>query len=53
MVGAAIGEKWHGSKLDKSLKVGGAAFVGRLFGTLGKAAMGSVILVISLASLFL
>ncbi len=52
LVGAAIGEKWHGSKLDHSLKVGGAAFAGRLVGTLGKIAMGSAILVLAIVGLF-
>ncbi|MEM7457682.1 MAG: DUF456 domain-containing protein [Planctomycetota bacterium] len=52
-VGAAIGEKWQGSETNKSLKVGGAAGLGRLAGTLGKIAMGSVILVISFFSLFM
>lgn len=52
LVGALIGERLHGSNLNKSIKVGGAAFAGRLFGSLGKIAVGSVILVITLASIF-
>lgn len=52
LIGALIGEKMHGSDLNKSLKVGSAAFAGRLFGSLGKIAVGSVILVITLTSLF-
>ncbi|MDG2013135.1 MAG: DUF456 domain-containing protein [Pirellulaceae bacterium] len=52
LVGALIGEKLHGSDLSKSLKVGGAAFLGRLFGSLGKIALGSVILVVTITSLF-
>lgn len=48
LVGATIGERWQGSKLDQSLKVGGAAFAGRLVGTLGKMAMGSAILVLTI-----
>lgn len=52
-VGAWIGEQWQGSEMQASLKVGGAAFIGRLVGTISKIAMGSAILVIALLSLFL
>jgi len=52
-VGAWLGERWAGSEMEASLKVGGAAFLGRLVGTIGKIAMGSAILVIALFSLFL
>ena len=52
LVGAALGEKWQGSDVNASLKVGGAAFVGRLVGTVGKIAFGAVILVIVVLSLF-
>ena len=53
LVGATIGERWQGSDMDKSLKVGGAAFAGRFVGTMGKISMGSVLLVTAVASLFL
>ncbi|MEE2825212.1 MAG: DUF456 domain-containing protein [Planctomycetota bacterium] len=52
LVGAALGERWQGSDMNASLKVGGAAFVGRLVGTVGKIAFGAVILVIVVLSLF-
>ena len=52
LVGAALGERWQGSDMNASLKVGGAAFVGRLVGTAGKIAFGAVILVIVVLSLF-
>ncbi|MCH2180832.1 MAG: DUF456 domain-containing protein [Mariniblastus sp.] len=52
LVGAALGEKWQGSDMNASLKVGSAAFLGRLVGTVGKIAFGAVILVIVVLSLF-
>ena len=52
-VGASIGEKWVGSEIEKSLKVGGAAAAGRFVGTMGKIALGSSILVIAILDLFL
>lgn len=52
LVGATIGERWQGSKMDQSLKVGGAAFAGRFVGTMGKISMGSVILAIAVICLF-
>lgn len=52
LVGATIGEKWQGSKMEHSLKVGGAAFAGRFVGTMGKISMGSVILVTAIICLF-
>ncbi len=51
-IGATIGEKWEGSEMDKSLKVGGAAAAGRFVGTMGKIAIGSAMLVASIFSLF-
>ena len=52
MVGATLGEKWQGSKMNKSLTVGGAAAAGRFVGTVSKVAVGFVILVISISALF-
>ncbi|MDP7018095.1 MAG: DUF456 domain-containing protein [Pirellulaceae bacterium] len=43
--GAALGEVWKGRTKEESLKVGTAAFVGRILGTLGKTAVGGVIVV--------
>lgn len=45
--GAAIGEDWKGRRLDASLRVGAAAFWGRILGTAGKLAIGAVMLVIA------
>jgi hypothetical protein len=53
MIGATMGEKSQGSKIDKSLKVGGAAAAGRFIGTVGKFAMGSIIVVATIVSLFI
>ncbi len=53
LIGATIGEKWQGSEMDKSLKVGGAAAAGRFVGTMGKIAMGSAIAAVVLLSLFI
>lgn len=52
-VGASIGEKWVGKPIKESLKIGGAAFVGRLLGTIGKLVMGSTMAVISIAAPFI
>ncbi len=51
-IGALVGERWYGSDLDSSVKVGTAAFVGRLLGTIGKLATGAGILVVAILSLF-
>ena len=53
LIGATLGEKWQGSSLNSSLKVGGAAFAGRFVGTLSKIGIGAVILTIVVVSLFL
>ena len=45
--GAAIGEDWKSRDLDKSIRVGAAAFWGRIFGTAGKLAIGGVMLVVA------
>ena len=52
LIGATIGEKWAGSEMDKSIKVGGAAAAGRFVGTMGKVAMGASILAIAVLNLF-
>ena len=51
-VGATIGEKWVGKSTQKSVQIGGAAFVGRLFGTVGKLIMGSSMVVLAIAAPF-
>jgi uncharacterized protein len=53
MVGAVVGERWAGGSLDKSLRVGRAAFWARLAGTLGKILAGAVIVAVVLAALVL
>ncbi len=52
MVGAMLGENWQGSEINKTVQVGGAAFVGRFVGTVGKIALGSAIMVIATVALF-
>lgn len=41
--GAAAGERWAGKDWDSSLQIGGAAFWGRLLGTVGKAVCGTIV----------
>jgi hypothetical protein len=49
--GAMLGEYWKGRDWHTTWKVGQAAFWGRLAGTVGKIAVGSVIVVLVLAAL--
>jgi uncharacterized protein YqgC (DUF456 family) len=51
LAGAMLGESWKGRSLDQSLTVGKAAFWGRLFGTLAKTLIGTVMAVVALVSL--
>lgn len=51
MGGAMLGEHWKGRTPEEGLKVGQAAFWGRLFGTLGKFGCGAVMLVVVLVAL--
>jgi uncharacterized protein YqgC (DUF456 family) len=51
MGGAVLGEHWKGRTLEEGMKVGQAAFWGRLWGTLGKAACGAAILAVALVAL--
>ncbi len=51
LAGAMIGESWKGRDLDQSLRVGKAAFWGRVLGTLAKALIGAVMVVVALAAL--
>ena len=50
LVGAVIGEQWKGRPMDESLRIGNAAFWGRLFGTLGKTLVGAVMVVLIIAA---
>ena len=49
--GAFMAETAQGRDFDTSLSVGKAAFLGRIFGTLGKMIVGSVMVVVTLAAL--
>ncbi len=40
--GAVLGEQWKGRDLDESMKIGEAAFWGRLLGTVAKSAVGGM-----------
>ncbi len=51
MAGAMIGEHWRGRPADHTWRIGKAAFWGRLFGTLGKALLGLVMIVVIAAGL--
>jgi uncharacterized protein YqgC (DUF456 family) len=52
-IGATIGEKWVGKPMKESVQIGGAAFVGRLMGTLGKLVVGSSMVALAIAAPFL
>jgi uncharacterized protein YqgC (DUF456 family) len=49
--GALLGETWKGREFSIGLEAGRGAFRGRLIGTISKAFLGTLILVISLAAL--
>ena len=51
-IGATIGEKWVVKPMKESVQIGGAAFAGRLLGTLGKLVVGSTMIAISIAAPF-
>ncbi len=51
LVGAILGEQWKGRDMEESWKVGMGAFWGRLFGTLAKTIIGSIMLAVALAAL--
>lgn len=46
LVGAVIGEQWAGKNLTHSLKIGEAAFWGRMMGTLAKLLFGAVMVTV-------
>jgi uncharacterized protein YqgC (DUF456 family) len=51
LLGAVLGEQWKGRTVDESLKVGQAAFWGRLLGTAGKIIAGCWMIGLLLAGL--
>jgi len=51
LVGAVIGESWKGRDAQHCLRVGQAAFWGRLLGTFGKLLVGSVMVAVVVAAL--
>ena len=51
-LGAFLGETWKGRSEEESLAVGKAALVGRLLGTVGKLAIGAVMVVVAAADAF-
>ncbi len=52
MLGTMIGERIKGTENKKNLKIGTAAFAGRLIGTVGKLWLGSVMLAVAVVALF-
>ncbi len=52
MIGAMIGEHSQGKALKDSVKIGSAAFVGRLLGTAGKIIIGSSMMVLTVIAPF-
>lgn len=51
-IGASLGERWAGKTIQESVQIGGAAFLGRILGTIGKFVVGLVMLVFIGFSLF-
>lgn len=45
--GAMLGEHWKGRQFDHGLKIGRAAFLGRLLGTAGKLVIGAIMCVVA------
>ena len=52
MIGALLGERWKGRDKEESLKVGRAAFFGRVFGTLAKTFVGTIMTIGAIAAVF-
>ena len=44
--GAVLGEYWKGRPIERGVEIGRAAFLGRLFGTVGKLGIGVVMIVV-------
>jgi uncharacterized protein YqgC (DUF456 family) len=51
--GAMLGERWAGKDWNASIEIGGAAFWGRLLGTVGKAVCGTAAFGLFLAGLWM
>ena len=51
MGGAMLGETWAGRDTETRWRVGRAAFIGRLAGTLGKMLAGAIMLAVVLAAM--
>ncbi len=49
--GAVVGERGRGRRLDESLKIGEAAFWGRLLGTVAKSAIGAVMFAVAVLAI--
>ena len=47
-----MGEHWKGRTFEQGVEIGRAAFLGRLFGTVGKLAIGVVMMVVAAADAF-
>ncbi len=45
--GALVGEHWKGKQLGQGMKVGRAAFLGRIWGTIGKLAVGATMFAVT------
>jgi uncharacterized protein YqgC (DUF456 family) len=52
-LGAMLGERWAGKDWNASIEIGGAAFWGRLLGTVGKAVCGTAACGLFLAGLWM
>lgn len=51
-IGATLGERWAGKSVQQSVQIGGAAFLGRIMGTIGKVVVGLAMLVFTGFSMF-
>ena len=51
--GAMLGEQWKGRDFDSSLDVGSTAFVGRVWGSIAKIAVSTIMVVVTLGALVL
>lgn len=51
LIGAYVGEDWASQDFQQSIRVGHAAFWGRLLGTVGKLAVGTIMVLVALAGI--
>ena len=49
-IGASIGEKWVGKPIKETVQIGGAAFAGRLLGTLAKLVLGAAMALLAVGA---